>query len=74
MVCLEVVYLFVEGVYPELLTDEYNCIELILKSRLISRNSLHQALANSLTNQLKLFDCLSLRWLRLKIECNIQYH
>ena len=63
MVCLEVIYLFVESVYPELLTDEHNCVELVLKSRLISRDSLHQALANSLANQLQLLDRLSLRWL-----------
>ena len=36
VVCLEVINLFVEGMDPELLTDEHNCIEFILESRLIS--------------------------------------
>ena len=63
VVCLEVIYLFVESVYPELLTDEHNCVKLVLESRLISRHSLYQALANSLANQLQLLDCLSLCWL-----------
>ena len=63
VVRLEVVYLFVECVDPELLTDEHNGVEFILESWLIPRDSFHEALADSLTNQLQLLDCLGLCWL-----------
>ena len=49
VVGLEVVYLLVECMDPELLTNEHNSIQFVLESRLISRHSLHQTLPHSLS-------------------------
>ena len=49
VVCLQVVNLFVEGVDPELLTNEHDRIEFILESRLVSRHSLDHTFTDSMS-------------------------
>ena len=54
MVGLEVVHGFVEGVQPEVFTDEDDCVKLVLEAQRVARDPLHQASAHPLTELLQL--------------------